>query len=67
MSALGDIFTIQLLLAALRLASPIALVALGETFSERAGIINVGVEGTASSARSSPRWSPTSPGTPGSG
>ncbi len=47
MSALGDIFTIQLLLAALRLASPIALVALGETFSERAGIINVGVEGTA--------------------
>lgn len=47
MTALGDIFTLQLLLATLRLASPIALVALGETFSERAGIINVGVEGTA--------------------
>lgn len=37
----------DLLVAALRLATPIALVALGETLSERAGVINVGVEGTA--------------------
>jgi simple sugar transport system permease protein len=44
---LGDIFTIHLVLATLRLATPIALIALGETFSERVGIINVGVEGTA--------------------
>jgi len=43
---LGDLFTIHLLLATLRLATPIALVALGETYSERVGIINVGVEGT---------------------
>jgi simple sugar transport system permease protein len=47
METLSEIFTLQLVLAALRLASPIALVALGETFSERAGVINVGVEGTA--------------------
>ena len=45
--SLGDIFTIHLLLATLRLATPIALIALGETFSERVGVINVGVEGTA--------------------
>jgi len=45
--SLGDIFTIHLVLATLRLATPIALIALGETFSERVGIINVGVEGTA--------------------
>lgn len=45
--ALGSIFTVYLLLATLRLATPIALIALGETFSERTGIINVGVEGTA--------------------
>jgi len=44
---ISEIFTIQLLLATLRLATPIALIALGETFSERSGIINVGVEGTA--------------------
>lgn len=42
-----DIFTVALLLSTLRLATPVALIALGETFSERAGIINVGVEGTA--------------------
>jgi len=43
---LASIFTIHLLLATLRLATPIALIALGETYSERTGIINVGVEGT---------------------
>jgi len=42
-----NIFTIHLLLRTLRLSSPIALIALGETYSERVGIINVGVEGTA--------------------
>jgi simple sugar transport system permease protein len=47
MDVLIDIFTIHLVLSTLRLATPIALIALGETFSERVGIINVGVEGTA--------------------
>ncbi len=42
-----DVLSLDLTVAALRLAMPIALVALGETFSERAGIINIGVEGTA--------------------
>ncbi len=42
-----EIFTIHLLLSTLRMATPVALIALGETFSERAGVINVGVEGTA--------------------
>lgn len=42
-----SILSLDLFLAALRLATPIALVALGETFSELVGVINVGVEGTA--------------------
>ncbi|MFO8034948.1 MAG: ABC transporter permease [Candidatus Bipolaricaulota bacterium] len=42
-----DVLSLDLMVAALRLAMPIALVALGETFSERSGIINIGVEGTA--------------------
>jgi len=46
-STLGSIFTFPLLLATLRLSTPIALIALGETYSERVGIINVGVEGIA--------------------
>lgn len=41
-----SILSLDLFLSALRLATPIALVALGETFSELAGVINVGVEGT---------------------
>lgn len=45
--ALASIFSIHLVLRTLRLATPIALIALGETFSERVGIINVGVEHTA--------------------
>ncbi len=42
-----DVLSLDIMVAALRLAMPIALVALGETFSERSGIINIGVEGTA--------------------
>lgn len=41
-----SILNLDLFLAALRLATPIALVAMGETFSELSGVINVGVEGT---------------------
>jgi len=41
------VLSLDLLLVALRRATPVALVALGETFSERGGIINIGVEGTA--------------------
>lgn len=39
------LFISALLAAGIRLAAPIALAALGETLSQRAGVINVGVEG----------------------
>jgi len=42
-----NIIDFNLLFAALRLATPIAIIAIGETYSERSGIINVGVEGMA--------------------
>jgi simple sugar transport system permease protein len=35
----------ELLAAALRISTPIALAAVGETYSERAGVLNVGIEG----------------------
>ena len=38
-------FVVGLLAAAVRLAAPILLAALGETFTERAGILNLGLEG----------------------
>ena len=42
---LATIFDLQTLNAAIRLSTPIALAAMGGTFSERAGIINIGLEG----------------------
>lgn len=39
------VFLSALLAAGIRLATPIAFAALGETLSQRAGVINVGVEG----------------------
>ncbi len=41
-----DFNTYSIFVRGLGLATPIALVAMGETISERAGVINVGVEGT---------------------
>ena len=38
-------FLIGVLAASLRLATPILLAALGEIFVERAGILNLGLEG----------------------
>ncbi len=38
-------FIVGLLAAAVRLATPILYAALGETFTERAGILNLGLEG----------------------
>lgn len=42
---LNDVFWIGLLAAAVRLATPILLAALGELFAERAGVLNIGLEG----------------------
>src|ERR1700734_1118859 len=39
-------FTIAWLSASLRLSGPVLLAALGETFAERSGVLNVGIEGT---------------------
>ena len=40
-----EIFLINLIAATLRVSTPIMLAAIGETFSERAGILNLGIEG----------------------
>ena len=41
-----DLFAATLLAATLRVATPILLAAIGETFTERAGVLNLGIEGT---------------------
>lgn len=45
MSILGVIFSINTLSAAIRMVVPIALAAVGGAFSERSGVINIGLEG----------------------
>lgn len=44
-ASLQSIFTLGTLLTTLRLAIPIALAAVGVTICERAGVLNLGVEG----------------------
>ena len=42
---LSDVFWVGLIAAAIRLATPILLASLGEILAERAGILNIGIEG----------------------
>jgi ABC-type uncharacterized transport system permease subunit len=42
----GSAFVVAWLSASLRLAGPVLLAALGETFAEQSGVLNVGIEGT---------------------
>ena len=42
----GSAFVVTWLTASLRLAGPVLLAALGETFAEQSGVLNVGIEGT---------------------
>jgi len=42
----GSAFVVTWLSASLRLAGPVLLAALGETFAEQSGVLNVGIEGT---------------------
>jgi general nucleoside transport system permease protein len=43
---LSSAFLVTWLAASLRLAGPVLLAALGETFAERGGVLNLGIEGT---------------------
>ena len=40
-----EVFIINLIAATLRVSTPILLAAIGETFTERAGVLNLGIEG----------------------
>src|SRR5258707_15809229 len=43
---MSSAFLVTWLTASLRLAGPVLLAALGETFAEESGVLNIGIEGT---------------------
>src|ERR1700733_13144594 len=43
---MNSAFFVTWLAASIRLAGPVLLAALGETFAQRGGVLNVGIEGT---------------------
>lgn len=60
MQVIGEAFIVTWLPATVRLSGPVLLASLGEVFAERAGVLNIGIEGSSCSAH----WRAISPAIP---